>query len=829
MMKFVLPSLPIRNALPRLRKSLILHRSAVLAAEPGSGKTTVVPLALLEEPWLAGKKVIMLEPRRLAARMAARRMSELAGDEVGGLVGYRIRFEQKISSRTRVEVVTEGVLTRMMQHDPSLSGVGLVVFDEFHERTLTADLALALCLEVQELREDLKILIMSATMDTARVSALLGSVPVITGECRCFPVSVTYLPRQDMKSMEVRTVTAIHRVLADHGGDVLVFLPGAGEIIAVQQQIAADVLCLPLYGNLPQEKQDLVFNPAARRRLILATPIAETSLTIEGVSVVVDAGLMKVPRFSPTTGLTSLDTVPISKASADQRAGRAGRLGPGTCYRLWTEGEHHSKADFFPPEINNADLAPLFLEVLQWGVADPRTLKWLDPPREGALNQARELLVELGVVDDHGRLTAVGREIGALPLHPRLALMLIQAREQGHGPLACRLAAMLQNRDPFRGRSEERSVDVEDRLQVLRMFEQKGESVVRARGADPNLCRRILQEASQYGRLLGVNGPIRNFQESGNLLAFAYPDRIAQKKHGSAQHLLASGRGVLLPPHDHLHKADLLVAAHVDGSKKQGRIYLAAALSRQEIIEQHGHLLTREERITWSKNQVEAVAVLQLGNLELSREPLAVVDPERLKKCLLEGIQQCGISCLSWDKQSRELQARMQSAHLCDPDLWPDVSDDMLGSTLSWLSPYLDSMTTLKQVQKIDLRQTLLALLSWQKQQELDRLFPTHLQVPSGSRIRLLYQPGEPPVLAVRLQEMFGASTTPTVCGGRVAVLVHLLSPAGRPIQVTRDLAGFWRSTYYEVKKELKGRYPKHYWPEDPFAAEATSRVRPRK
>jgi ATP-dependent helicase HrpB len=828
-MKFDLPVLPIQAVLPELLESFVQHPSVVLAAETGSGKTTVAPLALVQEPWLAGKKIIILEPRRLAVRMAAKRMSDIVGEPVGGLVGYRIRFDKKISAGTRIEVVTEGVFLRMIQQDPELHDVGLVVFDEFHERTLLADLALALCLDARALRDDLKILVMSATMETSRVSRVLGDAPVVTGQGRCFPVEIRYLSRTSADYPVPRTVKAIHRALAEHDGDILVFLPGAGEIKAVQRQIdRGDILCLPLYGNLPQQKQDLVFAPADRRRLILSTPIAETSLTIEGVSVVIDSGLVKIPCFSPATGLTTLQTVGISKASADQRAGRAGRLGPGTCYRLWTRGEHHSRADFLPPEIVGADLAPLLLEVLQWGVQDPAELTWLDPPRAGQVSQAHKLLVRLGAVDEKGMLTALGRKIGGLPLHPRLALMLLRGRDLGNGLLACLLAALLQNRDLFRGSREVRSVDIEDRLEVLRLLEQDGERMVRARGADPSLCRRILREARQYQRLLGVDGVAENFHQSGTLLAHAYPDRIALKKDGSSQHLLASGRGVILPVGDHLHKADFLVAAHLDGGRKQGRIFLAAALSREEIFRDHAHLITRKDRVIWNSTRVDAASVLLFGSLELAREPLAEVDPERVRSCLLEGIQQKGIDCLSWRKKSRDLQARMQCAHTWDPDRWRDVSDDVLVSDLSWLVPYLDGVASLKQLQKIDLYPILQSFLSWQEQQNLDRLVPVHLQVPSGSRKKLLYQPGEPPVLAVRLQEMFGATTTPTVFGGKIIVLVHLLSPAGRPIQVTRDIAGFWQNTYHEVKKELKGRYPKHYWPDDPLTAQPTSRVRPR-
>ena len=826
MMEYDLTPLPIRAILPELKESLANHPSVILAAEPGSGKTTIVPLAVVNEPWLAGKKIIILEPRRLAARMAARRMSELSGDTLGGLVGFRIRFDKKTSAKTRIEVVTEGVFTRMIQNDPELTGVGLVVFDEFHVRSIESDLALALCLEVLELRDDLKIMIMSATMDSASISDLLGGAPVISGQGRCFPVSVHYLPRPSPDFLVQRTVKAIHRALAEQDGDILVFLPGAGEIRAVQKKIDGDFLCLALYGDLPQKKQDLVFAPTDKRRLILATPIAETSLTIEGVSVVIDSGLMKIPHFSSSTGLTTLHTVSISKASADQRAGRAGRLGPGICYRLWTEAEQYAKADFLPPEIIGADLAPLLLQVLQWGVTDPGDLTWLDPPRAGQVNQARELLVQLGAVDRKGMLTDTGRQIAALPLHPRLALMLLRGREQGNGILACRLAALLQNRDPFRPADGEQSADIENRLEILHLFEKDGPAMVRARGADPSLCRRILQEANQYQRLLGLESGSQNFQEAGNLLAHAYPDRIAHKKAGSRQHLLSSGRGVVLPVGDHLHQADFLVAAHVDGGKKQGRIFLAASLALEEIIKDHGFLLSREDKIVWHETRVEASSILKLGSLELGREPLPEVDAGKVRQCLLEGIKQAGITCLGWQKKSRELQARMQCAHAWNPGSWPDVSDASLINDLCWLEPYLDSITNLKQLNKLDLYHILLSLLSWQEQQELDRLLPTHFKVPSGSRIKLFYQAGDSPVLAVRLQEMFGATATPTVFGGKIPVLIHLLSPASRPIQITRDLAGFWERGYQEVKKELKGRYPKHHWPDDPLSATPTRRTK---
>lgn len=824
------PELPIQTILPKLQKKIQIYNSVVLAAEPGSGKTTIVPLALLHEPWLAGKKIIMLEPRRLAARMAAQRLSELVGDKVGGLVGYRIRFARKISSKTRLEVVTEGILTRLIQSDPDLTNIGLVIFDEFHLRSLQTDLALALTLDVQQLRDDLKIMIMSATMDCQRISHLLGDAPIVRGQGRCFPVTSHFLPRPSQDYLVPRTVKAIHRVLTEHKGDILVFLPGVGEIKGVQKRIQGDFLCLPLYGNLPQKKQDKIFAQPNQRRVILATPIAETSLTIQGIRVVIDSGLMKTPRFSPSTGLTTLHTVTISKASAEQRAGRAGRLGPGVCYRLWTKAEDFSRPDFLTPEIIDADLTPLLLALLQWGVTDPGQLTWLDPPRPSQLKQAKTILNQLGALNKQGLLNEIGRQLATLPLHPRLGLMLLRGRDRGHGALACQLAALLQNRDLLADNDKEGSADIEDRLEILRLFSQQGGTMVQARNADPNLCRRILQEARQYQRLLNITGTVDSFQEAGTLLAHAYPDRLARQKPGAQQHQLSSGRGVKLAKGDHLHHAEFLVAAQVDGGKKkQGHIFMAAAISRQEIIAEHGHLLHRKEQVRWEKTRVTADYILHLGRLELERKPLTDIAASQMMAALLDGIRQAGIACLGWQQKSRDLQARMASAHDLNPDYWPDVSDDSLEANLSWLAPYLAGISTLKQLKKIDPYPILLSLLSWPDQQELDRLLPTHFQVPSGSQKRLLYQPGKSPILSVRLQEMFGATTTPTVFAGKVPILIHLLSPASRPIQITKDLAGFWANTYQEVKKELKGRYPKHYWPDDPLSAPATRHVRPKK
>ncbi len=830
-MQFKLPPLPIHDVLPTLREKLAKHQSVILSAEAGSGKTTIVPLALLDSPWLQKNKIIILEPRRIAARMAAKRMSELAGDVCGGLVGYRIRFDTKISPQTQIEVVTEGIFLRMIQKDPGLSGVGLVIFDEFHERSIQSDLALAFCLDVLELRDDLKIMLMSATIASEAIAQLLGKAPVITGKGRCFPVEVQYLARPSTDYIIPQTVRAIQRAVEEEQGDILAFLPGGGEIRAVANKLEGGLQVFPLYGDLPQDQQDRVFNHTAKRRIILATPIAETSLTIEGVSVVIDSGLMKKPHFSPANALSTLRTLPISKASAEQRSGRAGRLGPGICYRLWTKTEHFSRPDFLPPEILGADLSPLLLELLQWGVKDPLELKWLNPPRQGAIKQARTLLTQLGAIDNKGMLSKNGKQIASLPLHPRLALMLIQGHKRDQSLLACRLAALLQNRDLFRGRLDERSVDIEERLEVLRLFEEKKTDQIRARGGDIALCRRIMQEATQYQRLLG-GSPNSNkaydFGEAGNLLALAYPERIAKKKSGSSMHLLASGRGVMLPPGDHLQKADFLVAANVDGGSKQGRIFLAASITLEDITKHHQKLLTQEKRIEWNGQKVESATILSLGSLEIQRKPFANADPDTIRECFLTGLTQCGASCLNWQKKSRELQARLKTAHELDPARWPDVSDKALMQDLSWLEPYLDSIQNLKQLKKLDLYSILLSRLSWNKQQKLEKLLPTHYQAPSGSKIKLEYHAGTPPVLPVRLQEMFGATETPTLFQGKLTTLVHLLSPARRPVQVTADLASFWKNTYPEVKKELAGRYPKHYWPDDPLIAQATSRCKPR-
>ncbi len=864
-----LPDLPVREVLPELRRALALGRGAVLTAPPGSGKTTLVPLALLGEPWLAGRTILVSEPRRLAARAAAGRMAEILGEPVGETVGYRVRFDQRVSARTRVEVLTEGVLLRRLQGDPALEGVGLVMLDEAHERSLLLDLALTLALDVRAgLREDLRLLVASATLDAGAVAGVLGGAPVLAGGGRVVPVEVSYLPR-DPSSRGVPDLVAdvVRRALAAHPGDVLAFLPGGGEIRATAERLAdlGEVAVLPLYGDLPAEAQDRVLRPIAhRRRVVLATPIAETSLTIEGVRVVVDSGLARRPRFDPVTGLTRLETVRVSRASADQRAGRAGRLGPGSAYRLWTESVHRGLLAFNPPEILEADLAPLALELAQWGVADPGALRWLDPPPAGAFAQARELLAGLGALDLAGRITAAGRRMAGLPVQPRLARMLVEAGREGLGPLAGDIAALLSERDVLRASGPGRTSDLADRLEALHRWRVDGEAGARALGADPAACARVDRAARQIapdgdrarsvaprgarGRdrgVAGASGPGRGPRAvgedprsaAGRLLALAYPDRIARRQGGDgARYRLASGRGARLPEADPLGREEYLVAASLEAGTGDGRIFLAAALAPETLAEVTAGRREVREVVEWDDREgaVIARAEERLGALLLSARPLPQPDPDRVAHALLEGVRRRGLAVLPWTDAARELQARVLSLRGWRPaESWPDLSDGRLLATLDeWLGPHLRGVTQLEHLGRVDLagalRGALHAALGGNWQRRLDEAAPTHVTVPSGARRRLAYGPGEPPVLAVKLQEMFGLGETPRVCGGEVPVTLHLLSPAGRPLQVTRDLQGFWERTYPEVRRELRGRYPRHPWPEDPWRAAPTARTRPR-
>jgi ATP-dependent helicase HrpB len=842
-------TLPIHEVLPELRAQLANHEAVVLSAPPGSGKTTVAPLALLGEPWLAGRTILILEPRRLAARLAAGFMAGQLGEEVGKTVGYRVRFETKVSPATRVEVVTEGVLTRRMQDDPELAGVGLVIFDEFHERNLQGDLALALYLDVMGgLRDDLKLLVMSATLDTEGVSRLLGNAPVVLGTGRSYPVEVEYStggqllqphPREIAKQM----AAAIHRALTEQPGDILAFLPGGAEIRYTQALLSSalppvEIAIHPLYGDMSLGAQTAAVQPdrQGRRRIILATPIAETSVTIEGIHTVVDSGWKRSPQFDPNSGLSRLTTQRISHASAIQRAGRAGRLGPGHCYRLWSTGEDHGLKPFDPPEIMAADLSQLVLDLARWGVHTPDSLRWLDPPPAGHFAQAQSVLLDLGALDHQGRITPLGKKMAALPTHPRLGHMLLAAAEHDATDLASDLAALLSERDIIKGR--DRSADIEDRLHALAVFRADGPAAARALEADTDGCRRVIQTSKQLREHLPKSANKKDKKtpaaSPGELLALAFPDRIGQRRgEGRGQYKLTSGRGAVLPAHDRLASHEYLAVAELDAGKIEGRIFLAAPLSKESLTSLFPDRLQREDKVFWDEQSgmVKAQRLLRLDELVLEAAPLARPSAEAVQAALLSSIRTLGLTVLPWSDKARELQARLICMRLWQPEAgWPDLSDTCLLETLEqWLAPYLTGMRSLEQLKKLDLCAILAARLDWQQQSRLDREAPTHLTVPSGSRVKLRYTPGEPPVLAVRLQEMFGLADTPRVCNDTVPVLLHLLSPAQRPMQITQDLRGFWETAYHEVKKELRGRYPKHHWPDDPWQAQPTSRIKPRK
>jgi ATP-dependent helicase HrpB len=832
--------LPIDGILPLLRQTLAVNHAVVLQAPPGAGKTTHVPLALLDEAWLAGRSILMLEPRRLAARAACARMAQLRGETAGETVGYRIRFDAKVSAKTRIEVLTEGILTRRLQTDPELKNVGLVIFDEFHERHLHADLALALCLDSQRtLREDLKILVMSATLDGESISKLLGDAPIVTSEGRRYPVDIRYLPRDPSGPLPPLVCDAVLSAIEKDEGDVLVFLPGAWEIRRTQElleaQVAARVDVFPLYGDLSWEIQDrAIRSSAGRRKIVLATPIAETSLTIEGVRVVVDSGFARVPQFDPRSGLTRLVTVRISRASSEQRAGRAGRLAPGACYRLWSETTQRGLVPQSPPEIRAADLASLALELAAWGVREARALAWLDPPPEAAFSQARELLTELDALDGSGLITKTGRAMARLPLHPRLSHMLFAADHLGLEALACDVAALLSERDILAGESR-RSTDFTQRLEALWAFRLHGRQGAQSHHADAGACARVNQAAQQFRRMQSLSEPVNTADagSAGLLLALAYPDRVAlARAPGETRYLLASGRGARLPDAEMRLRQPCIVAASLDAGETEGLIYSAAPLDVYVLRKHLATHLRTEDVVRWDGQQHAVVARREerFGALVLDSKPLTAADANQMRAAMLDGIRRLGIETLPWTREAREWQARILSLrHWLPDENWPDVSNVALRDTLDdWLGPYLDGITRRDHLTRLDLSAILKNLLAWEQGRRLEEEAPTHLEVPSGSRVRLEYIPGESPALKVKLQEMFGLADTPRVAGGKVPVTLHLLSPAQRPIQVTQDLRGFWERTYPEVKKELKGRYPRHPWPDDPWSATPTRRARRR-
>jgi ATP-dependent helicase HrpB len=836
-------SLPIDEVLPALRLALAERHEAVLEAPPGAGKTTRVPLALLNEPWLAGQKILMLEPRRLAARAAAERLASELGEKVGETVGYRIRLDSKVGPDTRIEVVTEGILTRRLQHDPALEGVGLLIFDEFHERSLDADLALALSLNGRELFRDeqpLKILLMSATLEGERLSGVLDDAPILRSEGRMYPVAMRWgRPFVPGEFIEPRVVQTVLDAISDESGSLLVFLPGQAEIRRVNQQLAdalgsrSDILLCPLHGELDLAAQRAAIEPAPAglRKVVLATNIAETSLTIDGVRVVIDAGLARVPRFDPGSGMTRLDTQRISRASATQRAGRAGRLEPGVCYRLWSEDQHAQLAAYGSAEILQADLAGVALQLARWGVT-PEQLIWLDAPPSASYAQARQLLERLGALRGQ-TLTPHGEAMAELPAHPRIAHLLIRGHDLGLADMACNVAALLGERDILRGAG----ADVHSRLALL-----SGESRA-ARGGQGGV-QRARQLARQYrGYLRGkATQPVPDPDHPrwlGALLALAYPDRIAQqRKPGGAEYRLANGRAALFNEVDGLMKQPWLVIADLGSrqGQREERIYLAAEFDPALLDGVLSEQVSVVDQLDWDEREgvLRAERQRKVGELVLSREPLTGLDEAARTQALINLVRRKGLELLPWTPELRQWQARVALLRQLDLQAqgqseWPDVSDAALLAGLEeWLAPYLGRVSRLSHFASLDLSSIVHNLLKWPLPQRLDELAPHHIKVPSGSSVRLDYSE-HPPILAVRLQELFGLADTPRIAGGRQVVKLHLLSPARRPVQVTQDLANFWRSTYAEVKKDLKGRYPKHYWPDDPLVAEATARIKPRK
>ncbi|MEM9609768.1 MAG: ATP-dependent helicase HrpB [Actinomycetota bacterium] len=820
--------LPIEAVVPDLRQALADRGVAALVAEPGAGKTTVVPLRLLREPWLDGRRILVLEPRRLAARAAAARLAALAGDHVGGLVGLTTRDESRRSDRTRIEVVTEGVLTRRLQNDPALADVGIVVFDEFHERSLPADLGLALTLDARRsLRDDLRILVMSATLDAARLADLLGGdgppVPIVEAEGRTFPVEITWRPRKQRDRLEPAVVGAVRSALQGDGS-VLVFLPGMGEIRRVERALgeaglANDVDVTVLHGSLPIDRQDQAISPspAGRRKVVLSTDVAETSLTVEGITTVVDAGLARVPRFDAGTGMTALTTVPAARSSAEQRAGRAGRLGPGAAIRLWSKMEHAARPAFGAPEITQVDLAGLALELALWGVDDPASLPFLDEPPKRAWDEAIALLTALGALDADGRPTDTGRRLAGLPLHPRLGRMIVEHADGPHGRLACELAALVEDRDVLRGRPDEVPADLTIRLGLLHDHTRRHPL------ADGGAIRRARERAGDLARRASVSGHGADPDAAGAVLCSAFPDRIAIRRgtRSRGRFLLRSGGGAWVSTDDQLADAELVVAAELDGKRKESRIRLAAPLDQADLLARFGDDVIERTTVGWDTERDDLVARTER---RLDGIPLAThtgrppAGPDTVE-ALLHHVRVNGLRPLGWTTGASRYRSRLAFLHRGDPETWPDVGDEALLDRLDeWVAPFLERATGRADLEALDVVMALGTLLDWDLSFRLGDLAPETIDVPSGRAVDIDYD-GEHPAIAVRPQELFGTAETPSIHGGRTPLQLHLLSPADRPIQITSDLAGFWSGSWHDVRRDLAGRYPKHAWPEDPLTA----------
>lgn len=821
--------LPIDAVLGEICSALAEQSRLVVVAPPGAGKTTRIPLRLLDEPWMAGKKLVLLEPRRLAARAAAEQMARTLNEKVGETVGLRIRMESRISSRTRIEVVTEGVFSRMILDDPELAGITAVLFDEFHERSLDADTGLAFALDSQNaLREDLRLLVMSATLDGARVSRLLNDAPVIHSEGRSFPVETRYLGRTPHGRIEDDICSAVQKALREEQGSLLVFLPGQGEIRRTESMLTdridrSLIDIAPLYGAMDRKAQDLAIAPSAagRRKVVLATSIAETSLTIEGIRVVIDSGLARIPVYEPDIGMTRLETVRASRAAADQRRGRAGRVAPGICYRLWEEAATGSLEPFTRPEILAADMSPLLLDCLSWGVSDPSSLAFMDAPPAPAVQEAELLLRAIGAVDQDGRLTPLGRNIQKLPLPPRLAAMVLQAEAGKHGRDGADLAAMLVER----GLGGD-GIDLDDRLERFR----------RDRSGRSEDARRMAKNWLHFAGEVSTGGSpsMTAFHETGGLgvlVAFAYPDRIARARGAPGHYVLANGRGAILEAHQSLAREQFIVVAEMSGTAANTRILAAAAITLEDIELLHPEAAT-EQTETLFDRQTRALrsrAVRRLGALVISERPLPVAAGEETAGTLARGIAALGLKTLPWSKALEQWRERVMFLRAAEEGEWPDLSDTALIKDIeSWLSPYLSGVKSVSEIGADTVSNALRSLLPWHLLKQLDDEAPTHFEVPTGSSIPIDYSSAEGPSIAVRVQELFGLKQHPVLAGGRIPLILHLLSPAHRPIQITRDLPGFWKGSWADVKAEMRGRYPKHPWPDDPANAEPTRRAKPR-
>jgi ATP-dependent helicase HrpB len=823
--------LPIDAVLPELVRTLAGNNAAVLVAPPGAGKTTRVPLALLDQPWLGDRKIIVLEPRRIAARASAERMAQTLGERAGETVGYRVRFGSKVSRATRIEVVTEGIFTRQILEDPELTGIAAVLFDEFHERSLDADLGLALARDAQTaLREDLRILVMSATLDGARVARLLGDSPVIASEGRAFPVETRYLGRKADAPLERQMADAIAMALRADPGSVLAFLPGAAEIRRTQNLLAerirdASVEIVPLFGALESAVQDRAIAPApsGQRKVVLATSIAETSLTIEGVRIVVDSGLARVPRYEPDIGLTRLETVRASRAAVDQRRGRAGRIEPGVCYRLWDEPQTASFAPYTQPEILSADLSSLLLDLAQWGVSDPATLAFLDSPPVPALNEARTLLSELGALDRDGRITWEGKSLRALALPPRLARMIVDSHRLGGGRDAAEIAAVLTER----GLGGD-SVDLDARLDGFRR--DRSQRASSARALVQRWASQVAASQKAPNDSPGMESKSTELPSTGIILAFAFPDRVARNR-GNGSFVLANGRGASVDQASALARAPYISVAELTGSAAQGRILLAAPVTQEEIERHFADQIESVDEIGFDRDAmaVRARRKRRLHAVTLLEAPLPIQPSADTARVLANGLIGTGLDRLPWSKSLKQWRDRVMFLRNAEGEPWPDLSDAALADQYeAWLVPALFDKTALREFSADDMSKALMTLLPWKLRGRLEREAPTYFEAPTGTLLAIDYESEQGPTIAVKLQELFGLNTHPSIANGAIPLVLELLSPAQRPVQVTRDLPGFWRGSYAAVRSDLRGRYPRHPWPEDPANAIPTRRVKPR-